>query len=82
MLETHRDADDARIVHERGVVVEVDAALHIVLIGDVACEQRDFKTTVELGVTDAQTAFDLVVGDIFEAVVEEEARLSLVLILK
>ena len=63
IVEPRRDADGARLVHERRIVVEVDAALQIVLAGDVPAEQGDLPDAVDRAIADTQAALDLAVGD-------------------
>ena len=78
MLTRAEIPNTTRIVDEGGVVVEVDAALHIVGIGDVVHERGDFERTVGLGVADAETTLDLVVRIEFRAFVDEQVGLALI----
>src|SRR4051812_34707065 len=61
-LGADRDADDPRLVDETSVVVEVDAAAQVHLIGDVAGEGGDLVAAVLLGVAELQAAFEVAVG--------------------
>ena len=57
------DAPDARFVDEAGIVVEVDAAREVLLIGDVAHEQRRFPIPAVSvsGIAQTQAALEIAV---------------------
>ena len=79
LVRAHRelDADDPRIADEAGIVVEVDAALQIGLVGDVAGIGGDFVILAREIVADPETAFVIAVGVELRRLVEEEVGVAL-----
>ena len=71
------EADDPGIADESGIVVEVDAALQVRLVGDVAGVSGDLIVLGREIVADPKPAFVIAVGVELRRLVEEEVGVAL-----
>ena len=70
-----RDAPDSRLVIEACIVVEVDTALRVFLIRDVATEDRHFPFAFAMDVAGTKSAFEIAIREVLSGFVKEEVRL-------
>ena len=70
-------APDAAVVHETGVVVEVDNTFEVFLVGDIASEQRCIPAAAAMCKADANAAFHDVAAVELDSVIDQELHVAL-----